>query len=203
MADWWYAKNGERQGPVTSAQLRQLAESGVLLPTDMVFKEGGSEWKLASTVQNLKFPAAGGAVKSERPAREERAAGGLDFDDRPSPGEERTSRRRPRESSGESSGGFKDLLMFRRMIAPTIIMVVFWMSVIGVCLGGLGALVAGMVFIGGPMGIIGGLVGLIIGVPLSLLVIRLYAELAILLFRMNETLTDIKNLLDKDQRSKS
>ncbi len=199
MADWWYTKNGERQGPVSSSQLRQLAQSGELLPTDMVFKEGGSEWKLASTVSNLFPPAASGGssgFRTDRPAREERNRGGGDFDDA-----DYNDRPSKRMAGGESSGGLKDLLAFRRMIAPTIIIIVFWVGIIGACLAGLGMIIAGTVT-GGVMGLLGGLFGALIGIPITALMIRLYAELAILLFRMNETLTDIKQLLEKDQRSK-
>ncbi len=199
MADWWYTKNGERQGPVSSSQLKQLAQSGELLPTDMVFKEGGTEWKLATTVSNL-FPASGspgGGFRTDRPAREDRDRGGADVDDRDD--DDRPSKRR---ASGGPSGGLMDLMMFRRMIAPTIIIIFFWAGLIGTCLTGLGMIVVGTIS-GGVMGLIGALFGALIGIPITALMIRLYAELAILLFRINETLTDIKQLLEKDQRSKN
>jgi hypothetical protein len=198
MADWWYTKNGERQGPVSSSQLRQLAASGELQPTDMVFKDGGTEWKLASTVSNLFAGAGGGSVRADRPAREERAGGGMDFDEGAGGDDDRPSKR-----SGKAGGSspLVDLLMFRRMIAPTIIMVLFWLGMVGVVgyglFGAVGAFAMGV----GP-GVLFGLVALIT-IPIGLLAVRLYAELAILLFRMNDTLTDIKNLLEKDQRPKS
>jgi hypothetical protein len=202
MADWYYTKDGKQQGPVSSSQLRQLAQSGQLLPTDMVFKEGGTEWKLASSVSNL-FPAAGGGgLRVDRPAREDRD-GGMDFGDRDERDDQdddhRPSRRRGKSGS---SSGLMDLLMFRRMIAPTIIMIVFWLGVIFVCLGGLGNLIFG-VMSGRGMIIVTALFSTLIGIPVGILVIRLYCELLILLFRMNETLTDIKKLIEKDQIPKS
>jgi hypothetical protein len=211
MADWWYTKNGERQGPVSSSQLRQLAQAGELLPTDMVFKEGGTEWKLASTVSNLFPSGGGGGIRSERPAREERDSGGMDFDRRDDrddrrdrddrddrDDDDRPSRRRGRASS---SSTFVDLLMFRRMIAPMIIMVLFWLGIVGII--GYGLFGAGTaVYFAGARGILIALMALIT-MPIGILAIRLYAELAILLFRMNETLTEIKNLIEKDQRPKS
>lgn len=45
---------------------------------------------------------------------------------------------------------------------------------------------------------IGGLIGGLITVILGMLVARIYAELLILFFRINETLTDIKGLLQKN-----
>jgi hypothetical protein len=43
MADWYYAKDGERHGPVSPAELKKMAASGELEPTDQVFQEGGSQ----------------------------------------------------------------------------------------------------------------------------------------------------------------
>lgn len=54
-AQWFYTKNGQRMGPVTDAELKQLAASGTILPTDQIWKEGMSEWKPASTLKSL-FP---------------------------------------------------------------------------------------------------------------------------------------------------
>ena len=75
----------------------------------------------------------------------------------------------------------KDFLCFRRMLTPVLIQILFWLGVIG-CFGtgiydmahkdwtdGL------QIFFLGPIAI------------------RIAAELIILFFRMNETLTDIKN----------
>lgn len=52
-AIWFYAKNDEQKGPVTPAQLKALATSGELLPTDLVWKEGLSDWSPASDVKGL------------------------------------------------------------------------------------------------------------------------------------------------------
>src|SRR4051812_32746808 len=117
MADWYYAKDGERLGPVSSSALRQLAQAGTLLPTDMVFKEGGSQWVLASTINNL-FPAGGGAVatrpaaessRSSRPAADE---GSLSFGESGSSRNDDDGPSRRRSRSG--GGGLGDLLKFRR-----------------------------------------------------------------------------------------
>jgi prepilin-type processing-associated H-X9-DG protein len=53
VADWFYAKNGEKQGPVNSAGLKQLAASGQLLPDDLIWREGMTEWAKASKVKGL------------------------------------------------------------------------------------------------------------------------------------------------------
>jgi uncharacterized protein (TIGR03067 family) len=58
---WYYSKNGDKCGPVTSAELKALAGAGKLLPTDLVWKEGISSWKPAGKVNGL-FPAAPMAI---------------------------------------------------------------------------------------------------------------------------------------------
>ncbi len=54
---WYFTRNGQQQGAVTTEQLNQLAASGQLLPTDMVWKHGMQKWSQASTINGL-FPAA-------------------------------------------------------------------------------------------------------------------------------------------------
>jgi hypothetical protein len=51
--EWFYTKDGEQLGPVSSKQLSQLAASGELQPTDLVWKEGAPDWKPASIVKGL------------------------------------------------------------------------------------------------------------------------------------------------------
>ena len=54
MADqWYYAKGGQRQGPVPEEELQRLAASGELQSSDYVWKEGMSQWTAASSVVGL------------------------------------------------------------------------------------------------------------------------------------------------------
>lgn len=87
-----------------------------------------------------------------------------------------------------------DYLTFRKMITPVIIQVLFWLGVIGVVVASLFQIVRGIVsnYGGGAM-VLRGLAILIVG-PL---LVRVYCELLILLFRMNETLTEIRDALKK------
>jgi hypothetical protein len=55
-ADWYYRKNGKQLGPLESAELRRLADSGVVSPEDMVWRQGAKQWAKASSVKGL-FPA--------------------------------------------------------------------------------------------------------------------------------------------------
>lgn len=53
MAQWHYSKDGQQQGPVSPEQLKQLAATGELQPTDLVWKEGMSQWVAASSIKSL------------------------------------------------------------------------------------------------------------------------------------------------------
>ena len=41
---WYYSKQGQRTGPVSEEQLKQLASSGQVQPTDLVWKQGMPQW---------------------------------------------------------------------------------------------------------------------------------------------------------------
>ena len=106
--------------------------------------------------------------------------------------------------SAASGNTFLDFVLFRRMIAPVIIQIIFWLSVAGFLItgaisliGGVGILLDGDVLWrlrlpAGLFGIISGLMTVVAG-PL---VARILSETFILFFRMNETLTDIRNRLE-------
>jgi hypothetical protein len=66
--EWYYTRQGQQQGPVGAAQLKQLAASGQLLPTDLVWKEGLANWVPASSARGLFPPAAAPASGRARPA---------------------------------------------------------------------------------------------------------------------------------------
>ena len=79
----------------------------------------------------------------------------------------------------------KDFAQFRRMITPLFIQIIFWVAVVSVVLAGLFGLILG----DGAIARITGLVTIFVG-PL---VVRVYAEILIIIFRINETLTEIRN----------
>jgi len=51
--EWYYARGNKQQGPVSSAQLKQLAQRGDLSPEDLVWREGMGEWIAAAKVKGL------------------------------------------------------------------------------------------------------------------------------------------------------
>lgn len=83
----------------------------------------------------------------------------------------------------------KDFLVFRRMVTPIIIQVIFWLLTAIVMIGGLVALIFG----DGALDRAGGLFAFILG-PLF---VRVFAEILIVVFRMNDALTEIRNNTDR------
>jgi len=92
------------------------------------------------------------------------------------------------------SDNIGDFLKFRKMITPVIIQILFWIGVAGMVIAGLVTMATSFGRFGGGAGqFFGGFFMIILG-PVG---VRIYCELLILLFRMNETLTEIKNGLSK------
>lgn len=54
-ASWYVSRSGERRGPHTSDALRQMARSGELHHTDLLWKDGMKEWRPAGESKGL-FP---------------------------------------------------------------------------------------------------------------------------------------------------
>ena len=50
---WFYASNGQQQGPFPEAQLRDLITRGTVRPDTLVWTEGMSGWQRASDIPGL------------------------------------------------------------------------------------------------------------------------------------------------------
>jgi len=70
----------------------------------------------------------------------------------------------------------KDVLFFNSMLTPQIITIVYWVLLVSVVVGGIGAIFSGK--------IIAGVVGVVIGV----VAVRIWCELLIILFKINDNL---------------
>lgn len=81
-----------------------------------------------------------------------------------------------------------EFLNFDKMITPTIIKIIFWLGVIGSVIFGL------VQIFGGGFFVIIGLLTLILG-PLF---VRIYCEILIIFFKMNDNLNEIKKSLYKE-----
>jgi uncharacterized RDD family membrane protein YckC len=63
MEDQWYVgRKGQKSGPYTTAQLRQMAAAGELVPTDLLWKQGLEQWVPMTSVRGLLPAAAGGTL---------------------------------------------------------------------------------------------------------------------------------------------
>jgi hypothetical protein len=96
----------------------------------------------------------------------------------------------------ERRNSFVDYLLFRKMVAPVIIQVLFWFGVAGAIMAGLAYMGIGIsimkVSVGmGVLTMLGGLAEMVIG-PL---LVRVYCELLIVIFRIYEKLTEINERL--------
>ena len=89
---------------------------------------------------------------------------------------------------------FKEILSFKKMITPVIIQILFWIGIAGVVISALVVMGTSLGRYGsGVGGFFGGLVFLVVGPVL----VRVYFELLIILFRMNDTLNEIRDSLAK------
>jgi len=77
-----------------------------------------------------------------------------------------------------------EYLTFRKMITPMVIQVVFWLGAIGFIIGGIGTMFAGQ-----AGGFLKGLVVLVLGT----LMWRIWCELVIVFFSMNDSLREIRD----------
>jgi hypothetical protein len=92
----------------------------------------------------------------------------------------------------------KDFWAFRTMVTPVIIQVFFWLGVLTCISVGLVFIVFGAKY-GYDRNIFKGLLILFLG-PLT---VRVYCEVLIIFFRINETLTEIKHTLEERRRSET
>ena len=97
-----------------------------------------------------------------------------------------------RSSAGRAPDTWGDYLAFRRMITPIIIQVVFWIGAVLASMAGIFMMIAGIA--ANEVGaILTGFFAMLLG-PIA---VRIYCELLIVLFRMNETLTEIRHELKR------
>jgi hypothetical protein len=86
----------------------------------------------------------------------------------------------------------RDFWAFRTMITPVIIQIIFWIGV-GLCIIGGIVLIATPGRYPGTPNALKGLLLLIFG-PIG---VRIYCEILIIFFRINETLTEIKHAVER------
>ena len=87
----------------------------------------------------------------------------------------------------------KDFLAFRTMLTPIIIQVVFWVGAAICVIAGLIYILSGVGQYGGGPNVVKGVILLFLG-PIA---VRIYCEILIIFFRINETLTEIQHTLEE------
>jgi len=88
-----------------------------------------------------------------------------------------------------------DFLNFNKMITPVIIKVIFWIGVAVCAFAGLMSIIAGLSRFGSGVEVLFGLFIIVVG-PLF---VRIYCELLIIMFKMYESLQDIRSSLRANQ----
>ena len=86
-SDWYYAKGNRQLGPVSSTELKQLAESGQLVAEDLVWREGMVEWIAAAKVKGLFDAPVEEPSRVESPPVQSQPAGAASSGFAPSPPE--------------------------------------------------------------------------------------------------------------------
>lgn len=85
---------------------------------------------------------------------------------------------------------------FDKMIAPIFIKLLFWIGFIGAIIFGLGMIGFGIIAKDGNfLQVLGGIISLFLG-PI---IVRIYCEMFILFFKMQELLVHIRDELQKDE----
>ncbi len=90
----------------------------------------------------------------------------------------------------QKEGIVKTFLSFDKMITPTLIKIIFYIGIIMSTLTGLSMIFSGMrAHFGGGIQVFLGLLTLVI----SPIVVRVYCELLIVIFKIHDSLNEIKN----------
>jgi hypothetical protein len=87
----------------------------------------------------------------------------------------------------------KDFWAFRTMVTPVIIQILFWIGTILCLVIGAVMIIMGVTQGGPPHYVWKGVLLFVLG-PLG---VRVYCEILIVFFRINETLTEIKHAVDR------
>lgn len=62
--NWFYAKNGSQQGPVATEALKAMLASGEISPSDLIWRDGMSDWTPAGRVAEIASVAASPSVEA-------------------------------------------------------------------------------------------------------------------------------------------
>jgi hypothetical protein len=166
--EWRVAVKGEQRGPFSLEQLRAMIAEGRLPPDTLFWRPGMANWTPMSGVPELGAAARGPAPGAAASPLAGTTPGAAAVPAGPSP--------------------FGEFLAFRRMVTPVVIQVIFWIGVVVCVLSGLGQL-----FFGLRVMSIFAIVSALFTIIAGPLLVRVWCELIILLFRIYDTLQEIKD----------
>jgi hypothetical protein len=173
---WYYTRQGQRFGPLSIEQIRQLALAGQLQQTDLVWTEGMAEWTPAGRCTQLFAPAAAvpGVLPGVAPGMPVAAAS-------PSP------------AAAESGGGLFDTLdlNFSRSVTTVIVR---WLWIIYLILAPLAFFVSvlGALFALRGFHVVVAIVAQAVGLVLTTLLVRVWLETVCVIFRIADYLRDMQ-----------
>jgi hypothetical protein len=178
---WYYANGNEKVGPISSADLKQLAADGTLLPTDNVWRSDWSEWRTASSVKGL-CPQTTNSKSGPPPLQPPRSPINSD------------SIRLATETVENVSNKLWFLdLRFEQFATPRLIGFVFVASLLLLGLIGVGAIGYGLWTLPALQALI---VGIVVVIELVILAIclRVFLECCLIAFKIADHLSHLRHL---------
>lgn len=176
MSQWRVAIGQKQYGPYSLEKLREIYREGRIPAEAQIWHPGRNEWLEAGDVAELQEGEDGNEIV-------------IVEDSFPSP---RNKARPAAASRHKTDESFAEFLAFRRMITPVIIQILFWIGAVLASLSGIFMMIGGIRMDDLSTTFFGFFIML-----LGPIFVRIYCELLIVIFRMNETLTDIHNELKR------
>ena len=185
--NWHVVLQGKGQGPFPLATVQTMIKEGKVSKDALVWTSTMANWTCWREVPAFAFLAS-----AEKPAEKPPEAishNPMQGNQPQSPAPSNPSLKNPLDLVPTN---VKDYLSFKRMITPKLVNVFFWVGTIISVVIGLGLFIVSLASIH-SQGILIGFLTMLLG-PL---VIRIYCELMVVFFRINETLTDILHTLEQ------
>ncbi len=180
MSQWRVKISGKQYGPYSLEKLKEIYEEQRVPPEAEVWHPEHEVWMAARDVPELN--------ESTDPV--------VIMDDTLNLEPVRPGEPVPTPAPKASADTLGDYLAFRRMLTPVIIQIIFWISAVLVSLIGVVTIISGA----NQSNVGAAFAGFLLMV-FGPIVVRIYCELLIVIFRMNETLTDIREELRRPSKN--
>ncbi|MEY4946723.1 MAG: hypothetical protein RIR22_1424 [Planctomycetota bacterium] len=185
--NWHVVLQGKGQGPFPLATVQTMIKEGKVSKEALVWTSTMANWTCWREVPAFAFLAT--AEKPVEKPLEAISQNPMQGNQPQSPAPSNPSLKNPLDMVPTN---VRDYLSFKRMITPKLVNIFFWIGTIISVVIGLGLFIVSLASIH-SQGILIGFLTMLLG-PL---VIRIYCELMVVFFRINETLTDILHTLEQ------